>query len=102
VHRLEKSSKESKVRSDATKRALTPLLQTTFVHQDFARTTPKPRKIDFIYCHGQVKPIAAETFFPKRAGKMESDPATIHFEGGCNYEGSRTRSTQRALSRKRL
>jgi len=43
------------------------------LHPDFARATPKPRKIDFIYAHGQVKPIAAEMINEQENGIHPSD-----------------------------
>jgi hypothetical protein len=43
----------------------------------------KPRKIDFIYFHGQVKPVAAETFFPKRAGKRNPTQRPSVRDGRC-------------------
>lgn len=43
------------------------------LHQDFARATPKPRKIDFIYFHGEVTPIAAEIIREQEGGIYPSD-----------------------------
>ncbi|MGZ4972673.1 MAG: endonuclease/exonuclease/phosphatase family protein [Limisphaerales bacterium] len=43
------------------------------LHPDFARANPKPRKIDYIYFHGQVKPIAAEIINEQENGIHPSD-----------------------------
>jgi endonuclease/exonuclease/phosphatase family metal-dependent hydrolase len=43
------------------------------LHPDFARAAPKPRKIDFVYFHGQVKPIAAEIISEQENGIRPSD-----------------------------
>lgn len=43
------------------------------LHPEFARANPKPRKIDFIYVHGQVTPVASEIIDEKDNGIRPSD-----------------------------
>jgi endonuclease/exonuclease/phosphatase family metal-dependent hydrolase len=49
-------------------------------HKDFANAVPKPRKIDFIYLHGQVTPIASEMFREQKNGIYPSDHPFVSAE----------------------